>query len=180
MAAPSKSFTVVADSSVNADSPWIEDIVEDFRDNDIHLDEWLGKNYTAAVDHDHDGTNSKSVSLTVPVMIIDDQTDYTSTISAYAVQGGDRYFYVASTATKTLQIRYWAHDGGAATWGAKVKIDGTTFGGEQTDSNGTYAEYTDTMDITSLTVGWHYLELWFRGTNGSGTSHIMGFQVAAT
>lgn len=63
MVAPSKNFTVIPDSSVDADSPLTADLMEDIRDNDIHLEEWVGKNYTAAVDHDHDGVNSKSVSL---------------------------------------------------------------------------------------------------------------------
>ena len=63
MAAPSKSFTVITDARIDADSPWTEDVTTDLRDNDIHLEEWLGKNYTAAVDHDHDTVNSKAVTL---------------------------------------------------------------------------------------------------------------------
>jgi hypothetical protein len=61
MAAPSKNFTVQPDSQVDADSPLDTTLITEQRDNDIHLEEWLGKNYTAAVDHDHDGTNSKLV-----------------------------------------------------------------------------------------------------------------------
>ena len=61
MAAPSKSFTVIADSSIDADSPLTEDLMTDLRDNDIHLEEWLGKDYTAATNHDHDGANSAAV-----------------------------------------------------------------------------------------------------------------------
>lgn len=59
MAPPSKNFTVQPDSQVDADSPLDATLMTEQRDNDIHLEEWLGKNYTAAVDHDHDGTNSK-------------------------------------------------------------------------------------------------------------------------
>lgn len=63
MAAPSKNFTVIADSAIDADSPITADLMEDFRDNDIHLEEWLGKDYTAAQNHDHDGTNSARITL---------------------------------------------------------------------------------------------------------------------
>ena len=62
MAAPSKTFTVIADSDTDAESPIDTDLVTSLRDNDIHLEEWLGKNFIAAVDHDHDGVNSAFVS----------------------------------------------------------------------------------------------------------------------
>ena len=63
MAPPSKNFTIIADSAIDADSPITEDLMTDFRDNDIHLEEWLGLSYTAAQDHDHNGTNSARVAL---------------------------------------------------------------------------------------------------------------------
>ena len=42
MAAPSKAFTTVPDSAIDADSPLTEDLMEDFRDNDIFLNEVMG------------------------------------------------------------------------------------------------------------------------------------------
>ena len=42
MAAPSKSFTTIADSAIDADSPLTEDLMEDLRDNDIFLNEVMG------------------------------------------------------------------------------------------------------------------------------------------
>jgi len=63
MAAPSKSFTVIPDSSVDPDSALSTTLAVSWRDNDLFLEEWLGKNFTAAVDHDHDNVNSKSVNL---------------------------------------------------------------------------------------------------------------------
>jgi len=65
MAVPSKNFTIIADSAIDADSPITADLMEDFRDNDIHLEEWLGLSYTAAQDHDHDGVNSAVVALSM-------------------------------------------------------------------------------------------------------------------
>lgn len=59
MPAPSKNFTVIPDSDIDPESPLTTGLMTDFRDNDIHLEEWLGKDYTAAANHDHDGVNSK-------------------------------------------------------------------------------------------------------------------------
>ena len=61
MPAPSKVFTTFADSAVDPDSPIDTTLMTGLRDNDIHLKEWLGLSYTAAQNHDHDGTNSKLV-----------------------------------------------------------------------------------------------------------------------
>ena len=61
MAPPSKSWVVIADSQVDADSPLDSVLMTGIRDDLVHLEEWLGFSYTAAQDHDHDGTNSKSV-----------------------------------------------------------------------------------------------------------------------
>lgn len=61
MAAPSKDFTVIADSRVDTDSPVDTTLVTDMRDNDIHLEEAMGRDYVLAVNHDHDDVNSKGV-----------------------------------------------------------------------------------------------------------------------
>ncbi|MDJ0513090.1 MAG: hypothetical protein QNJ62_06570 [Methyloceanibacter sp.] len=63
MVAPSKNFTSIPDTSVDTDSPLTTTLMTQYRDNDIHLEEWLGKNYTAAVDHDHDGVNSALITI---------------------------------------------------------------------------------------------------------------------
>lgn len=61
MPAPAKNFTTIADSSVDGSSPLDTTIVTAIRDNDQHLEEWLGKDYAAATNHDHDGVNSARV-----------------------------------------------------------------------------------------------------------------------
>lgn len=99
MAGPSKNFTVIADGAIDADSPLDTTLMANLRDNDIHLEEWLGKNYTAAVDHDHDGVNSKKVTVTAPAAI--GQTELkTATGSAFTsgsgnltLPGGEYGFY---------------------------------------------------------------------------------------
>lgn len=63
MTAPSKNFTSVPDASIDVDSPWTQEVTTQYRDNDIHLEEWLGASYTAAQDHNHDGVNSALIEV---------------------------------------------------------------------------------------------------------------------
>lgn len=55
------SWNTVNATQTDADSPLDTTLMEAIRQNLIHLEEWLGKSYTAGEDHDHDGTNSKLV-----------------------------------------------------------------------------------------------------------------------
>lgn len=61
MPAPSKAWVAIADTAVDPDSPVDQALMQGLRDDAVHLREWLGLNYTAAVDHDHDGNNSKAI-----------------------------------------------------------------------------------------------------------------------
>lgn len=68
MAAPSKAWSAIADSQIDADSPLDTTLVTSIRDSLIHLEEWLGMSYTAAQDHDHDGVNSKYTTPSINVV----------------------------------------------------------------------------------------------------------------
>jgi len=70
MAAPSKNWTDILDSQVDADSPIDTTLLTEIRDNLVHLREWLGLNYTAAQDHNHDGVNSAPV-LAAQMLLLD-------------------------------------------------------------------------------------------------------------
>lgn len=63
MPAPSKSFTAIPDTSIDPDSPLDTALMTALRDNDIHLEEWLGLDYTAAQNHNHDGVNSALIQV---------------------------------------------------------------------------------------------------------------------
>lgn len=78
MASPSKNWSDIGDSRVDADSPLDTTLMTEIRDNLVHLKEWLGSSFTPAVDHDHDGINSKS-----PVL-----ADSTVTLSKLKVAEG--------------------------------------------------------------------------------------------
>jgi len=54
-------WTAIADGQVDADSPINQLLMQSIKDNLYHLELWLGKDYTAANNHDHDDSNSKAV-----------------------------------------------------------------------------------------------------------------------
>lgn len=61
MAAPSKNFTNITDSQIDADSPIDTTLMTGIRDSLVNVKEWLGNSYTAAVDHGHNGIDSKKI-----------------------------------------------------------------------------------------------------------------------
>ena len=61
MPAPSKNFTTIADSQVDGSSPLDTTLVTGLRDNDQHIEEWLGKDFTAAQNHEHNNVDSARV-----------------------------------------------------------------------------------------------------------------------
>jgi len=58
MATPTKNWTDIPDSAIDADSPLDTTLLMEIRDDLVHLHEWMGLNFTAAQDHNHDGVNS--------------------------------------------------------------------------------------------------------------------------
>lgn len=65
MTAPTKNFTSILDANIDQDSPVDETLMTQIRDSLVHLQEWLGKDYTAAQNHNHDGVNSTLLSSQV-------------------------------------------------------------------------------------------------------------------
>lgn len=63
MTAITESYTSIADSAVDPDSPLTTSLITALRDNIIHNREWLGASYTAGAvqDHSHDGVDSALV-----------------------------------------------------------------------------------------------------------------------
>lgn len=70
MAAPTFSWNAITSAQTDAESPIDTTLMEGVRQNLVHLKEWLGESFTPAVDHDHDGINSKSVVLADSVVSI--------------------------------------------------------------------------------------------------------------
>lgn len=61
MAAPTVPFTNIPPGDFASGKAGLTTTGIQLRDNDAHLQEWLGGSYVAAVDHDHDGVNSKAI-----------------------------------------------------------------------------------------------------------------------
>jgi len=61
MAAPSKSYVVISDTQVDADSPLDTVLMTGYRDDVVHLKEVLYDTYTPAKAHTHDGVNSAPI-----------------------------------------------------------------------------------------------------------------------
>lgn len=58
MAVPSKNWSNVPDSDIDPESPITTGLMTSYRDNLVHVYEWIGYGYVAAQAHDHDGVNS--------------------------------------------------------------------------------------------------------------------------
>jgi hypothetical protein len=63
MAAPSKTFTALTDAEIAANKLLTTEKMTKIRDALSHLEEWLGKDYTAAQNHNHDGVNSAEIEV---------------------------------------------------------------------------------------------------------------------
>lgn len=70
MAAPTFSWNEITSAATDAESPIDTTLMEGLRRNLVHLNEWLGSGFTPAIDHDHDGLNSKSVVLADSVVTV--------------------------------------------------------------------------------------------------------------
>lgn len=97
MPAPSKSWVVISDTQVDADSPLDTVLMTGLRDNVVHLREWMGSSFTPAVDHDHDDVNSKSVVLGVGAVVTAKIADANVTLAKLKMTRGS---YGATTLTQ--------------------------------------------------------------------------------
>ena len=68
MAAPTYTWTAIASTQTDADSPLDTTLMDAIRKNFVHLEEWLGDSYTAAKNHDHDGVNSAYTNQSINVV----------------------------------------------------------------------------------------------------------------
>lgn len=97
MAAPDESWSTITTGQVDADSPLDVTLTQALRANLIHLEQWLGDGYVAAKDHDHDGVNSKSITLNVSQSQMKSTTGTVNTSSTAGVNltlpGGEYGFY---------------------------------------------------------------------------------------
>ena len=148
MPAPSKNYTLIPDGSIDADSPLDTTLMTQMRDDLIHLEEWLGDGYTAAKDHNHDGVNSKNVTLAYLAGDI---------LRAYAdTEGTAPPTYVKKKEIVldyggTLRIKFdLRHDAGATAYG-RIYRNGAAVGTERSTTSATYVTFSE--DISGWSPG---------------------------
>lgn len=169
MPAPSKNFTVIADSAVDAESPVDTSLMQALRDNDQHLKEWLGKDYVAEQNHNHDGVNSKSVGG-MQIMLMDEDVSNGSQ-SFVSVKNARIYIpadittltytalvKIATLGTPDMRLNIGATDGST--------ISGTTDG---TAYNWTASE--GTIDVSALS-GWQTFNIQLKASLSSHTAYL--------
>ena len=96
MAPPSKNFDSIADAEIDVDSPLTTGLLTKLRDRDVHLEEWLGGSFVAAVDHDHDGANSKKVVSDQNPKNAEDVTGRDVTVTSFIDLPGASVTYTAA------------------------------------------------------------------------------------
>ena len=135
MTAPSKSWSNIADTQVDADSPLDTTLLTALRDDLVHLREWLGLNYTAAQDHDHDGVNSK-------------QVDYGSVVKTTSLEIFDDFCFYSATSPVTGWVT------GTATYAYQNAPNGVLnfYGGTGTEFKGIFMESRPFQITSGLTI----------------------------
>lgn len=194
MVAPSKSWVVISDSQVAPNAPGDTILTTGYRDNLVHLEEWLGHSYTAAQDHDHDGVNSKIVSGTVTN---GDAHDHVGGDGALLPQGhlvavtaGDYIIHfnederteTGTTYVKlkesvvaragTFRVRFTltgTDGGGGGSVNGRIYVNGGAVGTERT-VNDSSVEYSE--DIGSIAVG-DLIQVYGKTVSGSGDTALI-------
>lgn len=74
--APSRNWTNITDQQVATDAPLDTTLMSAIQGNLIHIEEWVGRDYTAAVNHSHDGNDSKLVGVALETILLTSGTTY--------------------------------------------------------------------------------------------------------
>lgn len=184
MAAPSKAFVSITDSQVDANSPVDTVLMTGLRDNGIHLEEWLGHSYTAAQDHDHNGTNSALVAGVADGAITQNKIAYIVGDIVQASANTESGPHSDATYTKKKEIRVSregairvsfdmkSNVGGLIAYG-RIYINGIAVGTERTTTSTSYSTYTE--DFSGINNG-DLVQLYVKRQAGTGT-WIRNFQV---
>lgn len=164
MAAPTYGWNTVNTTQTDADSPLDTTLMEAIRQNLVHIEEWLGDGYTAAKNHDHDGTNSKVTVLDISVGDYLTHTNSTerSTASTTYTKAKESLLRGKGTLRITFELK---RTGLGAAYG-RVYRNGAAVGTERSNTSGTYVEYSE--DISGWSDG-DLVQVYFKAQSGSNT-----------
>jgi len=184
MAAPTYSWNTINSSQTDADSPLDTTLMEAQRQNLIHLEEWLGLDYTAAQNHDHDGTNSKPVASVADnaitpaklsaqtagdYLLSSNDTARTTTDSAYAKVKETK---IAKSGTYRIKFDLGNMTGGSNVYG-KVYKNGTAVGTERAVT-GTPTTFSE--DISGFAAG-DLIQVYAKNSGGGQTVQVSNFRL---
>jgi hypothetical protein len=134
-------WRTIAATETDSDSPLTQFLADAWRLNDQFLYDWIGGNFTPAVDHDHNGTNSKTVDLS-SVLAADHQQFVVAPAGAgWSVATGALSF------TPTAVLVHWLFDQTDPTMGWGM-ARGTAAG----DQNGISQVFDSTGIINNLSI----------------------------
>lgn len=108
MTAPSRPFSTPADADIDPDSPLKSSILTKIKGSLIHLEEWIGRDYTAEINHSHDGVNSAPVSGTMSqrdTPLVFEQTGNGIHSATLPTLAANQWMYLTLTGTQVYQIR---------------------------------------------------------------------------
>jgi hypothetical protein len=186
MAAPSKSWVVIADADVDADSPVDNTLVEGMRDDLVHLEEWLGHSYTAAQDHDHDGVNSAPIAAVIPTWCfrMNDGNAFSANHSGagnwVTVVSGRAYFGTGFD-TVRMAVRYYTNHS-SANADIRLVMDGSNYAFDTglSVTSYTWLESAITADISGMAGRPKWAQLDFQFEDSVGQFYVSGLNVTVT
>ena len=185
MPAPSKPFTEVPDVDIDTGSIINETRMTEARDNDIHLEEWLGLDYLAAQNHDHDDVNSKAVEVFGRFSIAAEPEEEATIF----VQLGTTFvtkltfkFYVAVTATYTFHANYRIRSSGSLSNEealARLNINSGAFLLAAVSRQSTSFAYVSASEQAggTLSAGWHTCEVQITNEDNLKACSIQGVSI---
>ncbi|MFQ5736744.1 MAG: hypothetical protein ACE5GY_07760 [Thermodesulfobacteriota bacterium] len=177
MAAPSKSYTGITDSQVDADSPLDTTLMTALRDNIVHVREWLGGSYTAAVDHDHDGVNSKPVAgllyVAGDVLLL---SAYTLRSTTLFTPEKKKEFAIIKGGALRIKFDLYHSSGGSMAYG-RIYRNGAPVGTLQ--STNSVSAVTFSEDISGWNVD-DLVQLYIYTSTSGGTTYCQNFLVSVS
>lgn len=166
MAVPSENFDLITSGELDADSPLKEDTLQKIRTSLIHLEEWLGMDYTAAQNHDHDGANSKQIPALADYSLGDALMMNADTERSGVETSYTKYKEIVVARTGTLRIKFDLRAQGA---GDSVRgiiyRNGASEGVEKTTIGASWETHTD--DTVTTWVAGDTCELWLKRVSGT-------------
>ena len=127
------------------------------------------------------GTNGTSAAYTgsvVPIIVQDDAT-YSHNTTSWVTFASTFYFYIDSVATNTLQVRYEIRSLSGGDGEARINVNGGGIisTGVAAGTGAGWLALTETLDISALAAGFHFLNLQLKLELAGGSVEVRRWTV---